>query len=300
MYSTAVPLLVSLNISLPKQVKTNTSIAAVTELSIKRPRYEVSGLNRIRQGNQTANSISIEWYSEYKLYNTTWLTLQGNWTRTLAQLVFVLPGNHNICVRAHNLFSRQDRCTLVSTVAPITGLQFVKVFQEKTKLNISLPLPTFKTVYLKYLIDSGSTPEFRFNFGDGSDPFIVTNSISGRYSLECTCVTVSHAFNQCGNFTVNVTASNTVSSDSVDHPIKVNLLIDSLELAKNGRDCLYVEGNVPTTLNAKLKELQGCTVFFEWSFNDSSPNVMTEGELSILICLSHFKWTLYCTVLFSL
>lgn len=272
-------------------MKTNTTITAISELLIKRRQGEVSGLDRIRQGNQTANSISIEWYSEYRLYNTAWYTLNGNLTRTSSDLVFVVPGNRNICVQARNLFSHQEKCALVDVVAPVTGLQLVSVFEEKAKLNISQPLsiPTFKTVYLKYLIASGSRPEFRFDFGDGSSPLIVANAISGRRSLECSCVTVSHVFNRCGNVTVNVTASNALSRESVSHAAKVNLFIDSLELDKNGSDCIYVEENVSTTLTAKIKQAQGpCVVFFEWNFNDSSSNVTFNGELTIFTCLVSF------------
>ena len=291
-FSTAVPLIVSLNISLPHQVKTNTSINAVSELSIQRWTNEVSGLHSIRQGNQTADSVLIEWYSKHKVYNSTLNTLEGNLTRTLSQLVFIVPGNHNVCVQARSLFSQQQRCVLVDVVAPIAGLKLVAVFQDRTRLGMSpsLSMPILKTVHLKYLITSGSRPEFRFNFGDGTSPLTVANPISGRTALECTCVVVSHDFKNCGNITVNATASNSVSLESVVQPAKLNVFIESLELDKRGRDsCIYVEVNVSVTLKAKITGSLGCAVSYEWNFDDSSPNVTTNGRLSVctVLCKSN-------------
>lgn len=264
-------------------MKANTSVSVISELSIRRPKDEVTGLDRIRQRNQTAGSISFEWKSDYKLYNTMWRPLQGNYTRASSDLLFVVPGNRRICVRAHNLFSHQERCILVDVLAPITGLRLVAAFQEGRKLSIlpSASILMFKNVFLKYLITSGSKPEFRFDFGDNTS-LTVANAISGRNSLECTCVTALHVFNRCGNVTVKVTASNAVSQDSVTHSAKIHAPIDSLELDRNGKDCVYVAGNVSATLKVKIKEFQGCVVFFVWNFNDSSSTVRTKGEFSML------------------
>ncbi|KAJ7375344.1 hypothetical protein OS493_002095 [Desmophyllum pertusum] len=51
--------------------------------------------------------------------------------------------------------------------------------------------------------------------------------------------------------------------------------VETLELIKNGKDCMYVEANVSSTLTVKIKQVPGCAVFFQWNFNDSSPNVTT-------------------------
>lgn len=274
----------SLNINLPKQVKTNTSIAADSELSIKRQRDEVSNLDRIKQGNQTAGSILIEWYSGNKLHNKTQQTLDGNWTNTSTVFLFRIPGNHHVCVKASNLFSQQKRCSLVNVVTPVNGLQLVTVFQGSRKVRLSSPLliTNSKAAFFKYLIASGSHPKFRFDFGDGSSPLSVADTSSRHDSSECTCVTVFHIFKSCGNFTVNVTASNAVSLESVTEPgkIAVGMSVETLELIKNGKDCMYVEANVSSTLTVKIKQVPGCAVFFQWNFNDSSPNVTTTGGSS--------------------
>lgn len=284
-YSTAVPLIVALNLSLPNQVKANASVAAISELSIKRWSNEVSGLNRIREGNQTADSFSIQWFSERKVFNTILHTLKGNTTRTSSHLEFIVPGHHNVCVQACNLFSKLERCMFVDVVAPVKGLQLVAVFSEGTKLELlpSLLIPTVKTVHLKYLIMSGSRPEFTFDFGDGSSSLTVAKAVSGRIALECSCVTVSHVFQRCGNITINATASNSISRESVVQPAMVNVFIQSLEIDKGGRkDCMYVAVNVPKTLRTKIRGSKGCIVSYEWNFNDSSPNVITQGGLPIL------------------
>lgn len=277
----------SLNINLTKQVKTNTSVTADSKLSIKRHGDEVSNLDRIKQGNQTADVILFNWYSGVKLWNKTQHTLHGNQTRTSTVFLFATPGNHRICVEASNLFSRRQICTHVDVVAPVQGLQLVTVFQGGKKLNLSLPLvvTSHKTVLLKYLAASGSRPQFRFDFGDGSSPLTVLDNSVDRYSSVCSCVTVSHVFKSCGNFTVNVTASNAVSLESVAQPgqVIVVMSIETVEISKNSGDCMYVEGNVSSTLTAIVKQHQGCAVFFQWNFNDSSPDVTTTGESPIEI-----------------
>lgn len=281
MYSTAVPLLVSLNINLPKRVETNTSFTADSKLLIKRQREEVSNLDKIKQGNQTADDILINWYSGVTYWNRTRHTLHGNQTRTSTLFLFATPDNHIVCVEASNLFSYQKICTDIDVVAPVQGLQLVTVFQGGKKLNLSLPLivKSYKTVLLKYLTESGSRPQFRFDFGDGSSPLTIMDNSADRYSSVCSCVTVSHVFKSCGNFTVNVTASNGVSSVSVTQPgqVVVVLSIGTVEISKNNMDCMYVVGNVSSTLTAIVKQSQGCAVFFQWNFNDSSPEVTTSG-----------------------
>ena len=272
----------SLKITLPKQVKTNTSGTAVSKLSIRRQREEVSYLDRIKQGNQTANDILINWYSGIKFRNKTRHTLHGNQTRTSTTFSFATPGYHRICVEASNLFSHRKICTNIDVVAPVQGLQLVTVFQGGKKLNLFSPLVVtgHQTVLLKYLTASGSRPRFQFDFGDGSSPLNLMNNFADRYSSVCSCVTVSHVFKSCGNFTVNVTASNAVSLQSVTQPVQVMVAmsIGAVEIHKNDRDCMYVEGNVSSTLRAIVKQSQGCTVYFQWNFNDSSANVTTKGE----------------------
>lgn len=280
-----------MNITLPKQVKTNTSVNAVSKLSIKRQTEEVSNLDRIKQGNQTANDILINWYSGVKFWNKTRHSLHGNQTRTSTTFSFVAPGNHRICVEASNLFSHRKICTDIIVVAPVQGLQLVTVFQGSKKLNIFAPLvvTSHQAVLLKYLTASGSRPRFQFDFGDGSSPLIVMDNFADRYSSVCSCVTVSHVFKSCGNFTVNATASNAVSLQSVTQPgqVMVVISIGAVQIHgvhKNDRDCMYVEGNVSSTLKAIVKQSQGCTVSFQWNFNDSSPNVTTTGESPTYTC----------------
>ena len=59
---------------------------------------------------------------------------------------------------------------------------------------------------------------------------------------------------------------------------------------KNGRDCIYVEGNVSFTFTATVIQSQGCAVFFQWNFNDSSPDVTTTSESIIEIMSSAMQY----------
>ena len=285
----------SISITLPKEIETNTSVTAKSKLSIKRPREDVSDLGRVKQGNQTADDIFVNWYSGVKFWNKTRHTLHGNQTRTSTAFSFVTASNHRICVEASNLFSHQKICIDIDVLAPVQGLQLVTVFQGGKKLNLSFPLmvKSNETVFLKYLTASGSRPQFQFDFGDGSSlPPVMDNSVD-RYSSICSCVTVSHIFTSCGNFTVNVTASNAVSVESVTQPgqVMVEESIGAVKLnEKNGRDCIYVEGNVSFTFTATVIQSQGCAVFFQWNFNDSSPDVTTTSESIIEIMSSAMQY----------
>ena len=293
------PLVVSLNVSLPEQVKVNTTITGITRLSIKRPIHEISELEKIRKLNQTADIIIVKWYSGSQLYNTSQHALQGNLTTTFStvQLSLIIPGNHNICVQASNLFSYQKTCSLVIADIPITGLKLVAVQQGIPVPPMSPLLPTL-VVHLKYRILSGSRPKFRFDFGDGGPSYSVSNSISGSDSLGSSCVTVAHGFKQCGNVTVTVTASNALSQLSLSHQVNVKLYLlylDSVDIVTDGRSCINVEANVSTTLTARVKFLnmwQGCLVSYEWHFNcNSSANVTTQGEGKVFVL---FAFSLSC------
>ena len=297
-YSLAVPLVVSLNVSLPEQVKVNTTITAIAGLSIKRPMHEISGLDKIRKLNQTADIIIVKWYSGSQLYNTSQHALEGNLTTTFStvQLSLIVPGNHYICVEASNLFSYQKTCSLVFAGIPITGLKLVAVEQGR-KASLFSPLFPTLVVHLKYRILSGSRPKFRFDFGDGGPSFNVSNSTSGSDSLGSSCVTVAHGFKQCGNVTVNVTASNALSQLSLSHQVNVKHYLDSVEIVTDGSSCINVEANVSTTLTARVKFLnirQGCLVSYEWDFNcSSSANVTTQGEGKVFVL---FAFSLSSTV----
>lgn len=273
-----------LRINLPQQVRTNTLITADSELSIKRPADEVSNLDSIKQGNQTAGIILMKWYSGDKLWNKTQYTLQANQT-TSSVLLFTTPGHHTVCVEAFNLFSHQKKCTFVDVVAPINGLKLVTVFQGGKLLSVSSPLlvTSYSAVFFKCLTESGSRPKFRFDFGDGSPPLTVMDTSSDRYSSVCSCVTVSHVFERCGNFTVNATASNAVSLESVAQPghVYVGVSIATVEIEKNTRNFMYVEANVSSSLKAVVKQVPGCAVLFQWNFNDSSPDVITTGKPTV-------------------
>ena len=302
-YSTAVPMIVSLNLSIPHPLKTNTSVSVASGLSIKRRTDEVRGLNRITMGSETADSVLVRWFSQTGLYNktghpvnktlmtlrnTTSSKLDGNFTRILSHLEFFIPGYHNVCVQASNLFSYLETCTVVDVVAPITDLQLVAISQEESMLdNVSsnLSIPTSKAIRLKYAIGSGSRPEFLFNFGDGSPVLVDTYAVTGRAALRPSCVVVLHFFKSCGNITINVTASNSVSIKSVGQLVFVNPFIDELKIInKSLHDCLYVKVNTFVVLEATVRvHLPDCLVFYEWNFHDSSPSVTTEGEL-ITVC----------------
>jgi len=272
-------------------------------LTIKRPREEVSDLGRVKQGNQTADDILINWYSGVKFWNKTRHTLHGNQTRTSTVFSFVTAGSHRICVEASNLFSHQKKCTDVDVIAPLQGLQLVTIFQGDKKLNLSLPLivNSHETVFLKYLTASGSTPQFQFDFGDGSSMLPVMDNSVDRFSSVCSCVTVAHDFKSCGNFTVNATASNAVSVESVTQPSQVMVVLSIGEVEineKNVRDCIYVEANVSSTLTALINQSEGCAVSFQWNFNDSSPDVETPSESLIEITSSAMQYqvemVIYC------
>lgn len=278
-YSTSVPLLESLHNILPNQAAKGTLVTVTSILSIKRLADEVSGLNRIKQGNQTADNIFITWSVQGKVYNDARVHLTGYSMNISKDIIFQQYGSQEVCVFARNLFSFQRKCSRVRVLVPISGLQLVTVFQGGSKVPIRFPLiRSCKLVYFKFMIVQGSFPEFRFDFGDRTVPYTAKDSSPDHNSQDYSCMTASHIFRSSGNFTINVTVSNAISWKCQTFNVVVEPFKASIELEKNSKDCLRVEANMSSILKARILDLEGCSVIYKWNFNDSSPNITTSGE----------------------
>lgn len=305
-YSTAVPVIVSSKIRIPSKVKANTSVLAVFEVLFRRRKREVSYLNTIALGNETADGVSVTWFLQRRLYSITgysqnetsmevhnriWNTLDGNYTKTSSVFLFIIPGDYRVCVLARNLFSHQKKCAPVEVVAPITGLQLVAISVRRRILNgsssssssspSSLLVPVSKHLQLKYAITSGSKPGFLVTFGKRRHRLSTAHNISGLAALSSSCLSFFPLFSQCGKITINVTAWNDVSSESLHHSLMIHPFTEVLELENSEGRCLFMRVNTSVTLNAIVEEDEPfkCPMSFEWNFNDSSPIVITNGEL---------------------
>ena len=294
-YSTAVPVIVSLKIRIPCRVKANASVLAVSEVLFRR-RKEVSYLNTIALGNETADGVSVTWFLQRELYNVTgypqnktlkvhsriWNTLDGNYTKTSSVFLFVIPGVYHVCVLARNLFSQQKKCVPVDVVVPLTGLQLVAIFFKGTILGVttsSLSVPLSEYVQIKYAISSGSKPRFLVNLGNRT--FHKVYNMSGPAALSSSCLVVSPVFKSCGKKTIVVKAVNDFSVKYLRHLLVVHPFTEVLEFEKPEGHCIFTRVNTSVTLKATVgKGIPfGCKMSFEWNFNDSSSIVITNGEL---------------------
>ena len=234
-YSTAVPVIVSLKIRIPSKVKANASVLAVSEVLFRR-RKEVSYLNTIALGNETADGVSVTWFLERELYNVTgyprnktlkvhsriWNTLDGNYTNTSSVFLFVIPGVNHVCVLARNLFSQQKKCVAVDVVVPVTGLQLEAIFFKGTMLGVSsssLSVPISKYVQIKYAISSGSKPQILVSLGNRT--FHKASNISGPAALSSSCLAVFPVFKSCGKKTIVVKAGNDFSLKILRHFLEI-------------------------------------------------------------------------------
>ena len=298
-YSTAVPVIVSLKIRIRSKVKANVSVLAVSEVLFRR-RKEVSYLNTITLGNETADGVSVTWFLERALYNMTgysqnktlkvhnrtWNTLDGNYTKTSCVFLFVIPGDYRVCVLARNLFSQQKKCVPVDVLVPVTGLQLVaisfggRILSVSSSSPSSLSVPVSKLTQIKYAITIGSKPHFLVTVDNRTLSHKVHN-ISGPAAMIPSCLAFFPVFKSCGKKTIVVQAGNDLGSKYLHHSLVVHPFTEVLEFEKPEDHCIFMRVNTSVTLKATIEKVEpsNCHMSFEWNFNDSSSIVITNGEL---------------------
>ncbi|KAJ8001528.1 hypothetical protein DPEC_G00170420 [Dallia pectoralis] len=161
-------------------------------------------------------------------------------------------GVHNVCVTVNNTISSTHACSPMF------------VYREIEGLTATPPVPTevnAVTVVSAHL-EAGNNVNWTFAMGDGT---VVTTSDSE----------VRHTYAKDGNYTVNVTASNLVSSLWTAVPVQVYVLqVVRLEPSGCVQEQSRVEIQAFVSGNASSH-------MYEWSFGDGTQNQTLQGSPKI-------------------
>uniref|UniRef100_A0A8C1XPT7 Polycystic kidney disease 1a n=1 Tax=Cyprinus carpio TaxID=7962 RepID=A0A8C1XPT7_CYPCA len=157
-------------------------------------------------------------------------------------------GVYNICVNVNNTISWTDTCMEVIVYEDVKGLEVMS--SAPTERNT----PTVVTASL----EAGNNVTWSFDMGDGMVHTVMEPEVEYTYRKD-------------GNYTVNVTAKNAVSSQWVTIPVEVFVLqVLSLEPPGCIRENKEVLFHAFVSGNASGHQ-------YVWSFGDGSPNETQYG-----------------------
>ncbi|KAF4106605.1 hypothetical protein G5714_012595 [Onychostoma macrolepis] len=167
--------------------------------------------------------------------------------------VFKRPGTYNVTICANNSLSVLTNSTAVEVVEAVSGLQLY--YNSSIELNC--------TFEISGRVSLGTGLKWTFDFGDGSALKDHTES------------SASHIYKSLGNYTVQVTAYNSVSKEhqfvSVEvHHLRISKIIPT--------DCIV--SKTETSFEVLVK---GYVPFltFSWDFGDGTPFSVIKGATTI-------------------
>ncbi|TRY86153.1 hypothetical protein DNTS_030211 [Danionella cerebrum] len=161
---------------------------------------------------------------------------------------YARSGVYNICVNVNNTISSTDSCTNVIVYEEVEGLE---VF---TSAPTEHNTPTTISARLK----AGNNVTWSFDMGDGH----VVTSVEPQ---------IEYTYREDGNYTVNVSTTNTVSAKWLTVSVEV-FVLQVLSLEPTG----CIEENRETTFQASVSG-NASGQQYEWSFGDGSPNKTQYG-----------------------
>ncbi|XP_052462150.1 polycystin-1 [Carassius gibelio] len=171
---------------------------------------------------------------------------QGRERRVLH--AYTHSGVYNICVNVNNTISSTDTCMEVIVYEDVKGLEVLS--SDPTERNT----PTVVTASL----EAGNNVTWSFDMGDGTLHMGVVPQVEYTYRKD-------------GNYTVNVTAKNAVSSLCLTIPVEV-FVLQVLSLEPSGCIQENKEVHFQAFVSGNASGHQ-----YVWSFGDGSPNETQYG-----------------------
>jgi len=171
---------------------------------------------------------------------------------------FTQSGVFNCCVSVNNTISSMEACAEM----------FVYEEIEELTAESSSPTELHSLTTVRARLASGNNITWTFSMGDGT---VYTQSEPD----------VSHGYVKDGNYTVNVTAANAVSSGWTILPVQV-FVFQVVKMEPSG--CL--QERIAVNFQAWVSGNASAHVY-EWSFGDGSPNETHRGDPRV----SHTYWT---------
>lgn len=166
---------------------------------------------------------------------------------------FESAGLYNVTVCANNTLTFLTTGLIVEVVEKISGLT----------VSCSGPTELNSVTNFTAMVATGTNPMWNFDFGDG---FLMRNHSNGM---------ISHIYKTSGNYTVEITALNSVSQ------AHQSLSVEVYTLAISGvfpTECIMSKRNVQLTalVIGKIAFLE-----FHWLFGDGSPLTVVKGQSSV-------------------
>lgn len=171
---------------------------------------------------------------------------------------FAQSGAFNVCVSVNNTISSMEVCAEMFAYEEIDGLTAVS----------SSPTELHSPTRVWANLASGNNITWTFTMGDGS---VYTTSEPH----------MSHVYAKDGNYSVNVTAANAVSSGWT--PLTVQAFVFQVERMEPS-GCVH--DRTPIVFQAWVSG-NASAHLYEWSFGDESPNETHHGNPRV----SHTYWT---------
>lgn len=162
---------------------------------------------------------------------------------------YAQSGIFNVCVSVNNTISAMEACDEMFVYEEIGDL---------TALSSS-PTELHSPTAVRARLASGNNITWTFSMGDGT---IYTTSEPN----------VSHIYIKDGNYTVNVTATNAVSSGWISLPVQV-FVFQVIRMEPSG----CVEERTPVIFHAWVSGNESAHLY-QWSFGDGSPNETQHGN----------------------
>lgn len=171
---------------------------------------------------------------------------------------FAQSGVFNVCVHVNNTISSMDACAEMF------------VYEEVGDLTAESSSPTelHSPTTVRARLGLGNNITWRFSMGDGT--------VYTQPEPE-----VSHSYIKDGNYTVNVTAANAVSSGWTILPVQV-FVFQVVKMEPNG----CVQEQTPVNFQAWVSG-NASAHLYEWSFGDATANETHRGDPRV----SHTYWT---------
>lgn len=206
---------------------------------------------RLLLANKSAAFEAHAWPSAYGIHYT-WhfgdgsAPLQGRERRV--PHTYAQSGLFSVCVSVNNTISSTQACADM----------FVYEEIEDLTAESSSPTELHSPTTVRAHLASGNNITWTFSMGDGSN-FTTAEP------------QVSHTYSKDGNYTVNVTASNAVSSGWTILPVQVYVFqVVTVEPSS------CVQERIPVSFQAWVSG-NASTHLYEWSFGDGSPNETHHG-----------------------
>ncbi|KAF7656432.1 hypothetical protein LDENG_00041290, partial [Lucifuga dentata] len=223
-------------------------------------RVEIETAPQLLLAGKSADFEAHAWPSAYGIHYT-WdfgdgsVLLQGRERRV--PHTYAQSGIFNVCVSVNNTISSMEGC------AEMFVYEEIEVLTAESSSPTELHTPTVVWAHLA----SGNNITWTFSMGDGNN-YTTTEPY------------VSHSYIKEGNYTVNVTARNAVSSGWTVLPVQV-FVFQVVRLEPSG----CVQERTPVPFYAWVSGNTSAHLY-EWSFGDGSPNVTHRGNPSV----THTYW----------